>query len=160
MHTTAEHIRLPDHKPTMTQYVRSGFERVVDSLIDGILAFTDYFVTQKRVTLSETALFLFTFSWSVWFLFKGVYVSEMALGRSAWTAIFLMSAVAHFLAFLMEGTLCRAIVVSLYALIFCFLTLLSYYTGSTAPAAPTLAVETFLSVFIAVRLFREVKMSQ
>lgn len=153
MHT-AEHIALPEAKPTMSQYVRSGFERVVDSVIDGILAFTDYFVLRKRVTLSETTLFLFCLSWAIWFLFEGVYVADMALARSVWVTIFLMMSIAHLLAFVSDGIKARAWVVSLEATVLCFLALLTLYTGSIAPAVPTLAVMTFLGVFIAVRLFR------
>lgn len=127
----------------------------MESLIDGIIAFTDYFILRKRVTLSETTVFIFSLSWTLWFIFMGVYVSEMALTRSVWVTLFSMTTTAHFLSFFFENIIGRAYVACAYAVIWCFLTFLSAYTGSIAPAVPTLAVMTFLSVFIAVRLFRE-----
>lgn len=132
-----------------------SFERFMDSLIDGIIAFTDYFIVKKRVTLSETAIFMFSLTWTMWFLFRGVYVSEMALARSVWITLFAMTTTAHFFSFFFDNIIGRAYVACSYAVIWCFLTFLSAYTGSVAPAVPTLAVFTFLSVFIAVRLFRE-----
>lgn len=138
----------------MRTILKNGAQRLIENLLDTIVAFSDYFVIRKRVTLSETTLFFFSFSWAVWFLAEGVYVAEMALARSAWVTIFLMMTVAHFCTFLFDGIKARAYVVSLEATVFCFLALLTAYTGSITPAFPTLAVLTFLSVFIAVRLFR------
>jgi hypothetical protein len=131
------------------------FDRFMESLIDGIIAFTDYFIIKKHVTLSETAIFVFSFTWTLWFIFMGVYVSEMALSRAVWVTLFAMTTLAHFISFFFENISARAYVACTYAVIWCFLTFLSAYTGSVAPAVPTLAVMTFLSVFIAVRLFRE-----
>jgi hypothetical protein len=139
----------------MQAMLSRSFERFMESLVDGIIAFTDYFIIRKHVTLSETSIFVFSLSWTLWFIFMGVYVSEMALARSVWVTLFAMTTVAHFISFFFDNILGRAYVVCAYAIIWCFLTFLSLYTGSVAPAVPTLAVFTFLSVFIAVRLFRE-----
>lgn len=127
----------------------------MEALIDGIIAFTDYFIIKKHVTLSETATFAFSLSWTLWFIFRGVYMSELALSRSVWITLFAMTTLAHFISFLFDNIIGRAYVACSYAVIWCFLTFLSAYSGLVAPAVPTLAVFTFLSVFIAVRLFRE-----
>lgn len=137
------------------QTLSRSFERLMESLIDGIIAFTDYFIIRKHVTLSETAIFAFSLTWTIWFMFMGVYVSEMALSRSVWVTLFAMTTLAHFISFFFDNITGRAYVACSYAVIWCFLTFLSAYTGSVAPAVPTLAVFTFLAVFIAVRLFRE-----
>jgi hypothetical protein len=131
------------------------FERLMESLIDGIIAFTDFFVIKQRITLSETGVFAFSLSWTLWFIFVGVYVSEAALTRSVWVTLFTATTVVHLLSFFLGSVITRAYIVSAYAGIWFFLTVLSAYTGSVAPAAPTLAVLTLWSIFIAVRLFRE-----
>jgi hypothetical protein len=134
---------------------KRGMDGLMNAIIDGIVAFTDYFVIKKHITLSETAMFAFSLSWTLWFIFVGVYVSEMALSRAVWATMFAASTTVHFFSFFFKDIVYRAFVASAYAVIWCFLTLLSAYTGSIAPAVPTLFVFTFLSVFVAVRLFRE-----
>lgn len=149
-----------DGKHMVAMTLKKGIEDVFNALLDTIEAFNDYFILQKRVTLSETALFMFSLSWAVWFIFVGVYVSDMALSRAAWATVFSMSAIAHLGSFIFKDIFARAIIISVYAFTWCFLTLLSAYTQSTAPAVPTLFVFTFLSVFVAVRLFRERQQSR
>lgn len=135
--------------------IKTGLRDLFAALLDTIEAFNDYFILKKRVTLSETSLFLFSLSWAVWFALVGVYVSEMAMSRAAWATVFIATTVIHLATFFFQNITGRAFIVSIYAVMWCFLTLLSAYTGSTAPAAPTLFVLTFLAVFVAVRLFRE-----
>lgn len=133
----------------------STFDKFIDVIIDRIITFTDYFIVRKHVTLSEGALFAFSLSWTLWFIFMGVYISEMALSRAIWVTLFGMGTALHFASFFFKNIRGRAVVVCLYAFVWCFLTFLSLYTVSVAPAVPTLAVFTLLSIFIAVRLFRE-----
>jgi CHASE2 domain-containing sensor protein len=139
----------------VVETVKTGLRDLFAALLDTIEAFNDYFILRKHVTLSETTMFMFSLGWTLWFVFVGVYVSELALSRAVWATLFAMSTVAHFCSFFFKDIIGRAFVASTYAVLWCFLTLLSAYTGSIAPAVPTLAVFTFLSVFVAVRLFRE-----
>lgn len=132
----------------------------MESIVDAIVLFTDYFILQKKVTLSETTMFLFSFGWLLWFIFQGVYVSETALARSLWVTLFAMTTLAHLISFFFDNIIGRAYVACAYAVVWCFLTFLTAYTGSIAPAVPTLAVFTFLAVFIAVRLFRERQLTE
>lgn len=139
----------------MRETIKTGLRGLFEALLDTIEAFSDYFIFQKRVTLSEACLFWFSFAWTLWFICVGVYVSDSVMSRAAWTTVFMTSTTAHFFAFFAKGTKPRAYVISGYAVIWCFLTLLSLYTGSTAPAAPSLGVLTIMGVAVAVRLFRE-----
>lgn len=139
--------------------IHRQFERLMDTVINGIVAFSDYFVLQKKVTLSETTMFMFSFSWLVWFIFSA-HVSEQALAQSVWITLFTMTTLAHLISFFCGSIIARAYVACAYAVVWCFLTLLSAYTSSVAPAVPTLAVFTFAAVFIAVRLFREQQQQQ
>jgi hypothetical protein len=144
----------------MIATLKRAIDSLMETLIDRIVLFTDYFIVQKHITLSETAMFAFSLSWTLWFVFVGVYVSEMALSRAIWATLFAMTTIAHFCSFFFKDIVGRAFVACAYAFVWCFLTLLSAYTGSVAPAVPTLFVFTFLSVFIAVRLFRERQQGQ
>jgi hypothetical protein len=139
---------------------RSTFEILVDLIVDRIVIFTDYFIVKKHVTLSETTLLCFSLAWSLWFIFRGTYVAEVTLGQEAWAVLFTVMATAHVVSFFFKNLLGRAAIATCYAVVWCFMTFFSFYTGSTVPAVPTLSVITFLSVFIAVRLFRDWKQSQ
>jgi hypothetical protein len=132
-----------------------SFERLLESLIDGIVAFREYFVIGKKMSLSETTMFLFSLSWMIWFVVVQGHVSDVVLARSVWMTLFILTTAAHFISFLFHDIIVRAYVSAVNAVIWLCLTVLSYSAGSVAPAVPTLAVFTFLSVMIAVRLFRE-----
>lgn len=138
-----------------TQIIYRGFERVVEALVDGIERINDFFITKKKVTLTETMIFWFAFSWTAWFVIKGVYVSDEPVYRAIWVSLFAMMTIAHFVSFFFDDIIGRAYVACGYAFIWCFLAFLSAFTGSIAPALPTLLVFSMASVFIAVRLFRE-----
>jgi hypothetical protein len=139
----------------VVQTLKTGLNGLFTALLDTIEAFSDYFILKKRVTLSETSLFMFSLAWTVWFVFVGVYVSEMAMSRAAWATVFALATISHLISFFIKDIIVRAFVVSTYAVTWFFLMLLSAYTGSIAPAVPTLLVCTYLAVFVSVRLFRE-----
>ena len=139
----------------VVQTVKTGLHDLFTALLDTIEAFSDYFILKKRATLSETSLFMFSAAWSFWFMFVGVYVSEQAMSRAGWTTVFAVTTVSHLISFFIKDILIRAFVVAAYAVTWFFLMLLSAYTGSIAPAAPTLLVCSFVAVFVSVRLFRE-----
>lgn len=135
--------------------IRTGLSSLFTALLDTIEAFTDYFILERQISLSEAGLLMFSALWAIWFLFFGVYVSEMVLSRAAWTTAFLMSTVLHIASFFIKDTIGRGIAVSLYAIIWCFLMVLSALTGSIAPAVPTLLYATVIAVSVAIRLFKE-----
>ena len=41
-------------------------ERLFDIILDRIVIFTDYFIIHKKITLSETFLFVFSICWAIW----------------------------------------------------------------------------------------------
>lgn len=133
----------------------NSVDRLIESLINGIEAFTEYFIIPKRLTLSETAMFLCSFSWLTYFLAVDVQIPEMVMDRTAWILLFALVSGAHLVSFLFHDFIVRAYVMGASAAIWLFLAILSVYYGALAPAVPTLAVFTFLSVMLTVRLFRE-----
>lgn len=139
----------------MHAMLADSLERLIESLINGIEAFTEHFIIPKRLTLSETAMFLCSFSWLIYFLVVNIQISEMVMERPAWIVLFAMVSGAHVVSFLFHDFIVRAYVMGASAAIWLFLTILSAYYGALTPAVPTLAVFTFLSVMLTVRLFRE-----
>jgi hypothetical protein len=138
------------------QLTRYAAERFVDMVIDRIIGFTDYFILTKHITLSETSLFSFSATWFLWICFAPGTSPEAALmSRASWATLFGIMTLSHFVTFFFADIMGRAMVSCVYACVWAFLFILTILAGSTAPAAPTLLVLTGMSVFIAVRLFRE-----
>jgi hypothetical protein len=132
------------------------FERVIEAVVRHIVAFTDYFVTPKQITLSEATVFATSAVWLFWFVFGGsFYQFDTVLNRLSWVLIFAATTVTHFTAFFFNRMLARAYVMCFHAFVWGFLCILALQAHSSPPAFPTLFVLTCLSSAIAVRLFRE-----
>lgn len=136
----------------MTTMALNLFDKLMESLIDSIMAFNE-FVVKKHVTLSELTMFLFSLGWTIYFLLGG-HISEEALPWSVWIALFTVITLSHVVAFTFEDIGVRAVLATVVAIVWLVLAVISGYTGATHPAVPTLATFTFLSLMIAIRLFR------
>ena len=134
------------------------FDRIIEAVVRHIVAFTDYFVTPKQITLSEATIFASSTVWLLWFTFGGsFYALDTPLTRLSWTLIFTATTVTHFTAFFFRRVLARAYVMCFHAVVWAFLCILALQAASSPPAFPTLFVLACLSSAIAVRLFRESK---
>jgi len=140
-----------DNSQTTMKYL----ERLFDTIIDRIVLFTDYFIVHKKITLSETFLFVFNLCWAIWL---GLFASESTYNRiwtsGVWSIIFSITSLAHFVTFFYSPKL-RSFAVSLHAFVWCFLAILAIHSGTTSTAIPSLWMLSMLSVFVAVRLLRE-----
>jgi CHASE2 domain-containing sensor protein len=133
-------------------------DRIINAIVEHIVAFTDYFVTPKQITLSEATIFASSMAWLVWFVFGGTFHHEdTPLTRLSWVLIFAATSVTHFTAFFFKRVLARAYVMCFHAFVWGFLCILALQSKSSPPAFPTLFVFTALSTAIAIRLFRESK---
>jgi hypothetical protein len=134
------------------------FERIIEAVVRHIVAFTDYFVTPKQITLSEATVFASSTVWLFWFVLGGGFTpGDTPLTRLSWVLIFAATTVTHFTAFFFKRTLARAYVMCFHAFVWGFLCILALQAHSSPPAFPTLFVFTALSTAIAIRLFRENK---
>lgn len=133
-------------------------DKLVDLMIGRIVAFSDYFILEKRVTLSETTVFALSLTWLLWFVFGGTfYETDTPLSRLTWVLVFATTTVTHFTGFFFKTVIARAYVMCFHAFVWGFLCILALQTLSSPPAFPTLFVFTILSSMLAVRLFREGK---
>lgn len=137
------------------RFTRYAAEKFVDMIVGRIILFTDYFILQKHVSLSEASLFIFCCTWALWLMAADVTLSAGIIGRYTWIFIFSVLAVAHFTAFLIGNVGSRACIAALYAAVWLFLAIITIHARLPAPAAPTLLVLSLMSIFISVRLFRE-----
>lgn len=131
--------------------------RMVEFIIDRIVAFTDYFVVTKHVTLSETALFCLSLLLSAWIGVFGLGTTSLEVVGSAgvWFGVFFFLSLFHFATFLAESRLWRTVAVCLHAMVWCFVAVLSILDGARSASLPGLIVLVFTSTFIAVRLYRD-----
>ena len=140
-----------DNSYTTMKYL----ERLFDTLIDRIVIFTDYFIVHKKITLSETFLFVFSICWAIWL---ALFAAESTYNRiwtsGVWSIIFSVTSLAHFATFFYSPK-ARAFTVSLHAFVWCFLAILAMHSGTTSTAIPSLWMLSMLCVFVAVRLFHE-----
>lgn len=129
--------------------------RLIDLLIDRIVMFSDYFIIKKHITLSEAAIFAFSFSRAVWFGIFGVRdVSyDMLWGDYTWFGIYSALTISHFVTFFIENKLPRAVVLFLNAFLWSFLGILAYLSGNQSPAITGLGILSLLCIFIGVRLY-------
>lgn len=134
-------------------------ETLFEAVIDGIIAFTDYFIIRRHITLSEGILFALLTVRAVWFTIFGIDMGSITtpglLTHEAWTPLFWLLVIFHFIGFFQTNLLYRIIVVGLYAILWCFLGLLVAFSQYTSPALPTFMTFSLLSVFITVRLIRD-----
>ena len=130
-------------------------ERLFDIILDRIVIFTDYFIIHKKITLSETFLFVFSICWAIWLgLFSAQSTYNRVWTSGVWSIIFSVTSLSHFVTFFLTPK-ARAFTVSLHAFVWCFLAILAMHSGTTSTAIPSLWMLSMLSVFVAVRLFRE-----
>lgn len=130
--------------------------RFIDHILDFIIKFEDYFLIRKHITLSESALFMLSLGRCLWFTLFGVQMGSFSgpVTHAAWTPIFWMVTIAHFLSFFGSLTV-RIGAVILQAFLWSVLSILIAFGDYHSPALPTFIVFTFTAAFIAVRLMRD-----
>lgn len=135
----------------------NALERFVDTIIDRIISFTDYFIVKQHITLSETLLFSMSVIRGFWFVIFGVNMiqGQPIVNHDIWAYVFVLLSVAHFISFFCSTLIYRIIVACLTAFVWAFLGSLLTYTTVSSPAVPTFWAFSMLSIFIAVRLVRE-----
>jgi hypothetical protein len=140
-------------KLELTQSLRSMLHDLIERLLD----VSDYFIYEKKVSVSEGFLLLLAASRAIWYLIYGVSggIINYVFPDAAWIILFTVQSALHLAAFFSPTTYSRALVSSSYALIWMFLFVLAVIAPQNSPAAPTFAVFALLSAFIAVRLFRD-----
>jgi hypothetical protein len=145
----------------MVTQVMGQFNRGLDALIDIVISFTDYFIVEQHVTLSEASLFAIAVTRTIWIIVFGVNSEnyEMLWGYETWFFIYLALTLAHVAAFFTRRVFLRFLVCCGHALIWSFLSITMLMTGSRSISIPMLAVLMGLSVFIAVRLYRDKRLS-
>lgn len=133
-----------------------ALEKILDVILERIIAFSDYFIVAKHITLSETTLFAFVFSRGVWGTIFGIHMvaDNPMLSSQGWTLVFLVLGIAHFISFFLSGFRIRIITLCAYGFVWCFLALLVAMT-SYSMAIPTFLILAFLSAFLVVRLIKE-----
>lgn len=138
--------------------LRTAFESFIDLLIDRIIQFTDYFIVIQKITLSETALFAFAVARFLWILIFGVAddAYDPVFGATVWSIIFGILVIAHFISFFSKRLMIRFYIMCTHAFIWCFLTILAAWSTTKVPVVPHLSVLAGLSIFIAVRIHREI----
>lgn len=133
----------------------TSFSRFIDTLIDSIIKFSDYFLIEKHVTLSEGTLIAVSFGRAVWFSIFGVQMIDGIISHGGWTFVFIGITLVHFLTFFADNLWYRIMANALQALLWCTLAILASMTYFSSPTVPTFVVFSLTAVFIAVRLMRD-----
>lgn len=130
----------------------------VEALIEQLLNVSDFFVYRAKATASEGFLHAIILSRAIWYSIYGTTsgIYDHMMPDAVWITLFWALSIAHVIAMFTLHIWVRSVIVSIYAVIWTFLTVLSITTATTnAPSTPTFAVLAIFSVFIAVRLKRE-----
>lgn len=129
---------------------------IFDSIVDAIVRFTDYYIIEKHITLSEGFLFTLGLLRSVWFMIFGVQLTVIGpVSHEVWMPVFWGITIFHFLTFFLHDLRFRIIATTVHAFTWCFLAILMCFAQFTSPAVPTFTVLSLLAVFISVRLMRD-----
>lgn len=129
-------------------------DMLFDLIIDRIIAFTDYFIIAKKVTLSETIIFSLIVTRAFWLaLVDVVQPYETIFSNQVWLYIYSIAAILHFVAYFLT-TKFRGIAVCIHSFILCFLLSVAVYGQVRSFAIPSLSVLVISGIFIAVRLLR------
>lgn len=135
------------------------FERFLETLLDSIISFRDYFIIKQHITLSEATLLVFSLSRVIWPLIFGFVpanaVPNPVLVSPLMTALFLVLGGLHIGAFFVKDLFYRIAIVCGYAFIWLVLSSLIALTTIESVGVPTFFILSMLSIFIAVRLINE-----
>ncbi len=134
----------------------------LDRVLHLIESIADYFIFQRHVTLSEMILFLLAFLRAGWFTAFGVNIgpSNAPLSHEVWMPIFWIISLGHITAFFMRSIQYRIIVMCVYGFMWLFIGALVSFSSFTSPAVPTFALFGIASMFVAVRLMKDLKGKQ
>lgn len=125
--------------------------RFLTGIVERIVAISDYFIFEKRISLSEGLLFLVAALRTPWFIFLGVNQPsyDYIFPDFTWILIFAGLSGAHFAAFFFKSLKFRCAVVCLYGSLWLFLAIIAGLNRTTSPAIPTLLPLAFASSFLA-----------
>lgn len=133
--------------------MKQTINKVLDFILDRILAFTDYFIVAKYVSLSEGALLAFAYLRSLWYVIFGYHSDfNSFLPGYAWTTIFVVLSVFHTATFFAINTRYRRWALIGHAHVYCVLGALAVFDRISTPEIPGYIVLTFLSLFLYIRL--------
>lgn len=139
--------------------IKQRFSELINLLIDALAGIKDYFF-YKHITLFEAFLFgLAFFSRFVWFSFFGVDAPpfDYYFSSAFWVSVFAVVTIIHLAGFIWGWTIARLAAMYAHAIIWLFMAILAYISGTTAPAVPTFLLYTMFSLIVIVRLLREYK---
>lgn len=138
--------------------VKQKLEYLLDVFIEKIIDVGD-FLFYKHVTLSEVILYGLALFRAIWFSIFGVENAnyEYFFPDWVWIVIFVLVTLIHTVGFFIARCSLRVISAYCYTFIWGFLTALAAYSGTNAPAVPTLSILSLLGFVMIIRLTREYK---
>lgn len=143
------------------EYAMTRLDYYLDQLASWVVKFTDHYILDRRITLSEGFLFVTFLVCSMWFTAFGVsFTGALRNGFAGdfWVPIFWVLTIAHFASFFFKNLHPRAIIVGIYAVVWSFVAILLLMVGDlSSPAIPTYLAFAWLAVCISVRLTQERK---
>lgn len=131
--------------------------------IDGIIAFTDFFIIRKRITLSEGILFMAGAARGFWPLVFGVapLATIEVLTSTVVIAFFVATTALHLFSFFLTNLLFRIGAIGIASVLWCVLGVLAANSSSIASlAVPTFLIFSGAAAFIVVRLIKDHQISQ
>jgi hypothetical protein len=139
--------------------LKQRFAELLDLLIDALAEIKEY-CFYKHITLFEAFLFgLAFFSRFIWFSFFGVDSPpfDYYFSGAFWVSIFAIVTIIHLTGFYWGWLVARLAAMYAHAIIWLFMAILAFMSGTTAPAVPTFLLYTIFSLIVIVRLLREHK---
>ncbi len=131
----------------------------LDRVLGLIESIADHFIYKRHVTLSEMILFLLAFLRAGWFTAFGVNIGpdSAPLSHEVWMPIFWIISLIHMLAFFLRSLQYRIVVMCVYGFMWLFIAALVSFSSFTSPAVPTFALFGIASMFVAVRLMKDLR---
>lgn len=131
----------------------------LDRVLNLIESIADHFIYKRHVTLSEMILFLLAFVRAGWFTAFGVNLgpANAPLSHEVWMPIFWIISLCHMAAFFLRSIQYRIVVMCIYGFMWLFIGALVSFSSFTSPAVPTFALFGIASMFVAVRLMKDLR---
>lgn len=140
----------------MPKVLQFFFSRLIDAIVERILAFEDYFCRFNALRLSELYLFAQSASWFIWFLIFKVEgsspVFQYMVSETFWTALFGTLSATHLAGVFFGGERWRSRVVTAYALVWFLWSAIASYAEAAPTGTPTMFNLSVLSIAVAIHL--------
>lgn len=139
--------------------MKAAAKKFIESLTDLVIRVEDYWVFERKVSISELILFGILAGWLIWFAIFDIKNSSAVFANLKsemfWVVVISVLLTIHLLGGIYKNLLVRLITCFLYALFWFIWFFIGLTARASSPFVPTIFALLVMSCFLCVRLLDE-----